>query len=151
MNRIRLLSLAAGLALLGPAGCGGGSPTLVKGKVTQGGAPVEGAQLTFFNPDGRSAQFAATSGSDGAYRLTIPAGNKFEEGDYKVTAVKYVAKGGAKIPTTEDGQPDLEQLKLSGGATNALPRQYERPDATPLRAALKRGGEVAADFELAAK
>ncbi len=148
--RARRLSAALLLSALA-AGCGGDPPTLVHGKVVQGGAPIDGVTLTFYPPDGQAADFIATTGGDGGYALAIPGPTRFKEGEYRVTAVKFAAKKGAKADADPAGGVDIEQLRVSGGAVGVLPRAYALPESTPLRATLTRGGDVTADFEVKAK
>lgn len=47
------------------------STSTVSGNVTDGGAPVEGAVVTFIANDGSNVQYEATTGADGAYAVEV--------------------------------------------------------------------------------
>lgn len=142
------LWLFTGLVSLSMAGCGGGSPTVVSGKVTKDSQPAADVQLTFYPANSNVAAFSSTSAADGSFRLEIPAETTVEAGEYKVTATKYVTKSGAKISLDADAGMDIEQLKASGNAVNALPKDYATAQNTPLKITIEPGAEVEATLDI---
>jgi len=139
-------------------GCGEseGVPTVVvTGTVTQKGAPVAGAVVSFIHSvaDGQSA-FGVTDAA-GKYSLTT---RKKDDGalpgQYKVTIAKYngptETAGGGAAPTSEGNLP----ASYTGEAApapppkNLLPAKYASPDSSGVSAAVKAGAPNTHNFEL---
>lgn len=128
------LSRIVAIAILGlmiSSGCGKPSATEINGKVTLDGQPVEGVEVQVMPIASNVAAFAGVSGADGAFKILIVPGAKFESGKYKVTATKYVAKGDTKGLAGTPGI-DVTQLRSMGLANNTLPTIYESPQQTPI-------------------
>jgi hypothetical protein len=122
-------------------GCGGSKskePIIIPGKITLNGDPLGEANLSFHpstSPD--KVAFTCSSAADGTFQLMISAETKEIDGSYRVVAKKWVAtKAGEKI--SGDGV-DLEQLRMMGQVKNSLPKKYEDPNMTALKADIKVG------------
>ena len=123
------------------AGCG--SPTAagakVSGKVLLKGAPVAGAQVTFYSAQakgGPSADYSAVTDNAGVFRLG--GGNPgwtATPGKYLVSVVKLVPKPGTKLPEPADP----EQIIASGMGKHDLPVNYADPANSKLTAELVEG------------
>lgn len=140
------------LAAVFTVGCGSDVPdfpdtAVVKGVVTQGGKPVEGATVTFIPKiEGEGAYAASgTTGSDGSYNLStfFSAASTKEgaiPGDYKVT----VTKSPPVDPNAGKGHGDPTAM----GPANVLPKQYAEANGSPLDANVKAGKENDVPLEL---
>jgi len=147
-----LLVFCGSLAVL--VGCSGNGPgnfAHVSGTVTQGGAPVEKAKITFISTtevgtSGAKEQFATETDSAGKYMLAgygkVPG---LPPGMYKVTITKLTMKAGAKLPA--EGFDTL-QLEMSGLGVNNLPKDYSDPNVTKLSATLNSGKNENVNFDL---
>jgi len=143
-----LLLLAAAL------GCskGSGSFATVSGVVTQNGAPLEQAKVTFHSTvasEGtRGTVCSAQTDSSGKYLIAMVGKDPgIPPGLYKVTVTKLEAAGGGTLP------PDFDQgqLEASGMAVNKLPKSYENPTTTKLSATLEPGKNQNVNFDLKGK
>jgi len=144
------LAQALGILLLSAAlGCsgGGGQYATVSGVVTQNGAPLDGARITFHSTvetEGkRGNSFGGLTDSSGKY-LIANVGKEpgLPPGMYKVTITKLDAKG---LPPEA---MDQGQLDASGAAKNTLPKDYENPNTTKLSVTLEPGKNVDKNFDL---
>lgn len=163
MNKITstcLLLSALALAAGCPASTENQLPTYpVTGKVTQGGAPVPGATVTF-SPvtDGIPAAFGRTDAS-GVYALsTYGTADGAAAGDYKVMVSK--SSGGtssgpavAHDPTGENtpsGPPAGHggRAARDGGSGSLLPQQYASATSTPLSTIVEKKQDNVYDIQL---
>jgi hypothetical protein len=99
----RLFAVALlGLAVAGPAGCGGSNRAAVRGKVTLDGQPLEMGRINFF-PDGENKGPAAGAVIlNGSY--SVPARNGVVVGKNRVE-IHGTRKTGKKIISAMSGQP----------------------------------------------
>jgi hypothetical protein len=160
----RWFALAVGCACLaGLIGCSGGDGSLatVSGVVTQGGAPVEGAKITFHSTvevEGKQGMsYGATTDSSGKYVISAVGKDAgMPPGLYKVTVVKYEGKGvNAPQEGIDAGQLDAMVSDsggtAKGGPVNLLPKKYARPNETDLSATLEPGKNRDVNFDLKGK
>lgn len=147
--------LVSTLVTLIPSFCGCGSSGLaglypVKGKITQGGKPLESATISFISQaDGRPA--TAVSRSDGSYELyTLDSPGAFP-GNYSVVVTKMDIP-----PETSNADAGFDasgrDLSMVDAASNAgkqsykakqlIPAKYGRPDLTPLKFDVKNTSNV---------
>ena len=148
--RIWLARAAGFVALAVAIGCSGkGSGILatVSGRVTQDGAPLDGARVTFYSTtevEGKpGGSYGALTDSNGKYLIaTVGKELGIPPGMYKVTVTKL--SGGSNLP------PDFDrgQLEAAGSAVNLLPKDYESLANTKLSATLQSGKNENVDFEL---
>jgi hypothetical protein len=138
-------------ALLATLGCGGkadsGNLATVSGVITQNGAPVDGAKVSFYSTvesGGNRDSFSATTDSSGKY-LIASVGKQpgIPPGMYKVTVTK-LTMGSTNLP------PDFDagQMEASGMAKNTLFKDYESPVTTKLSVTLEPGKNENKNFEL---
>jgi hypothetical protein len=144
----RLLSTTCVLLLVSTLGCGQATDPNrprtfpISGTVTQGGTPVEGAEVTFQPTDGSHGAVGITDAS-GKYTLTtFRSGDGAVAGDYRVTISKYdrpvvTPKSDGRIADTGD-EPEEDQ---AGGRSfgdrepkNLLPGKYARAETSGLTA-----------------
>ncbi len=152
-----LSALLLGATLLG---CGGASREgaqathKVTGKITQGGAPVADATVTF-SPTGDQPPAFGRTGTDGTYTLTTyDSGDGAAAGSYKVRITK--SDGGAGVPGPPAGHDPNNPSAFkappypgqSRGSGSVLPEQYAKDDTTPLTAVVSADGENRFDFDL---
>jgi hypothetical protein len=97
--------VAAVVALLVLAGCGGGGPAKIKGRVLENGQPVSvpgQASLVFApaGPDGKAGDkaYAAGLNPDGTFEL-VASGGEVPPGDYVVSFEVSGGKGTGDAPT----------------------------------------------------
>jgi hypothetical protein len=137
------LRLAAAIACLVAAGCGGeaddGPPVHpVSGTIFVDGAPAAGAEVVFHplaRPPAGSPTPTAVVGAEGKFRpSTRLAHDGAPAGDYALTVV-YPAP--AKL-ADDDG----------GGGTDRLKGRYGTPARTPLKATIKPGDNVLDPIEI---
>jgi len=129
-----LLSLFVGCSPHDPAGT-----VPVRGQVTYRGQPVEGATVTFADPDGKRTPGADITDAAGGYRLAVKPGN------YTVLVSKFQAAPNTQAVSMEQaagGNTSADQPK------NVLPDKYNELDASPLTCEVKSGGEIAFEVEL---
>jgi hypothetical protein len=107
------------------ASCGKSGPKLydVHGKVLYNGQPLAGAQVVFHplgTSDPTEVKPTANTAADGSFRLsTYPHGEGARLGEYTVLVTQY--------------PPDAREK----GGRNRLPKKYESPDTSPLKATVK--------------
>ncbi len=141
-ERRRQLIAAACAVALTCCGCGDGRRPVyaVHGEVrVDGQAPVH-AQVTFHPvaEDGATAVHP-TGQVDGKGRFTLTSyasGDGAPEGEYRVTVAWFLSSG----RPNDDSPP-----------ANYLPVRYARPDTTPLRAVVRKGGVELEPFQLQAQ
>jgi len=149
-----LTLLLVGLAIVGCAGGEGAGTRLathkVSGKVTQGGAPVPGATVTFSPMKNGDPGASGITDAQGMYSLTTyDANDGAVEGDYKVLVTKSapVASGPsiAHDPTGQTRSPSPSGHGGGGAAAAAagggslLPEKYARASDTPLMKTVAKG------------
>lgn len=140
---IRLMAL---LLIVVVIGCGSSSSEPVTypvtGKVTLGGAPVEGAAVSFAP---QSAELGigggtAQTGPDGTFSVTtqFDMGKSSKEGlpagEYRISVIKL---------EHQSGEPSL-----SKPPKNALPQKYASPETSDLSASIKADGDNFVDLVL---
>jgi hypothetical protein len=141
-----IVGAAACLALAAAAGCAGRhTPVPVRGVVTLGGKPVEGATVTFYLEGGDAEGRPATgqTDADGAFRLSTMGDNDGAlPGTYRVVIAKFVpGLPNLKVPdfpNTPDGQMEKDNFLARAYANTprfvtALPGPYGDAAKTPLR------------------
>jgi len=144
-----LLSLAL-VAGCGPSTAGQMKTNPVKGKVTLNGAPIAGAQITFFPLDKGVPAALGVSDAEGNYVLQTYAPNDGAvAGNYKVLVTKSAPSSGpaevAHDPTGAGGLagPPASHSGPKGGAGagggSALPEKYSKSDTSPLSTSVKEG------------
>lgn len=123
------LCLATPLLLV--LGCGPSGPQTyaVKGKVTIGGAPAAGVQVTFQpkTPDGTLETAGGTSGDDGSYTLYTGVQGKpgAMAGMYVVTLAKSMDEAGAEAGYMSD------EGGAQGGADTSADPNTEASEGIP--------------------
>ena len=141
-KRIFLLLSVLGFVLI-VAGCGSGNPETVKvsGTVTLNAAPVEGATVAFFHPDGGQPARGVTDAS-GAFTLTtFELGDGAVVGQHKV-AVSKIDESAQKAPRgSEELDTPTSNADLSETAKHLLPVQYSSPSTSGLTVDVKKGLE----------
>jgi hypothetical protein len=158
----RLLS-ATCVLLLGPTlGCGQATDpnrprtVPISGTVTQGGTPVEGAEVTFESTGGSHSAVGITD-AGGKYRLTTFRSNDGAvAGDYRVTIAKYdrpviSPKSDGRIADTGDEPEEAQAAGRTFGDTalkNLLPGKYARAETSGLTATVDKSGQKTFDFQL---
>lgn len=137
---------AALLLLAVAVGCGSGSSEPVTypvtGKVTIGGAPVTGADVSFVPQSADLGIGGATAhtGADGTFSVTVPfdLGKSSKEGlpagDYRIFVIKL---------EQQSGPPSL-----SKPPKNTLHQKYASPDTSNLSATVKADGENFVELKL---
>jgi hypothetical protein len=143
-----LLAVITLMSGCGSSGLAGLYP--VKGKITQGGKPLDNATISFISQtDGRPA--TAVSKSDGSYELyTLDSPGAFP-GSYSVVVMKMdisPESSNADAGFDASGQ-DLSMVeaasnagKQSYKAKQLIPAKYGRPDSTPLKFEVKNTSNV---------
>jgi len=147
----RWLVRTAGFAALVTAlGCSQGDSNLatVSGEVTQNGAPVEGAKVTFHSTvevEGKKGQsYSATTDSSGKYLLaSVGKEQGIPPGMYKVTITKLEMKSANLPPDFDQGQ-----IEASGMGQNIMPKNYELLATTKLSVTLEAGKNTDKNFDL---
>ncbi|WP_428305885.1 carboxypeptidase-like regulatory domain-containing protein [Lacipirellula sp.] len=134
------------LILAVAVGCGSGSSEPVTypvtGKVTIGGAPVAGADVTFVpqSADLGIGGATAQTGPDGSFNVKVmyDLGKSSKEGlpagDYRVFVIKLEQPSGPP--------------SLSKPPKNTLPQKYASPDTSNLSATVKADGENLVELKL---
>lgn len=134
----------------------------VTGVVTLGGAPVEGATVTFVNTTGMAPGEQVTGRSSvgrtdqsGRFELTtFESGDGAVPGEYTVTVTKYEVQvtggGGTTTDVTEEGgslegesytAPGEDDSANDDTATNLLPEKYASAKSSGLTVTVKADGE----------
>jgi hypothetical protein len=147
MTTLRPLVLLTALFALG---CGGGDTPIypdtvqVTGTVTQGGKPVDGANVQFAPPrqlGGGANVFAAsaTTGPDGKYTLSTYFSPSLTSegalpGQYNVAVTKI-----PPATATASAHGDAHSESDAPPPQNLLPKQYASPETTPLKATVEPG------------
>jgi hypothetical protein len=150
----RTPAVAAGLAALFIAGCGG--LVGVEGVVTVDGRPVDKGTLVFFAPLGDTRPAEALVQDEGRYRLRT--GDQFGvmPGEYKVTisnAHNFVEMPWQASPDNPNDplwlayDRKLQALRNRPPAKGMLPWSYATLDTTPLRWKVPDDGRQA-DFAI---
>ncbi|MDG3007684.1 hypothetical protein [Paludisphaera mucosa] len=169
LRRLGFAPLAAALALAG-LGCGEDlgyqlpvHPT--SGKVAWKGEPVKGAFVRFHPVDPRSVQpppgeqgppiaLTTATEADGTFVMSsYYADDGVPAGDYVVTVTPAGAAIEAAAPGEEDAGPhpdDLAPAERKNAAWPTFARLYRDPATSPLKAAVKPGGENRFTFDLSA-
>lgn len=120
----------AALVLLGLiVGCGDAADTAaVSGQVTVAGKPLPEGAISFFPADG-SRPVATTVDAEGAYKVSLPAG------DYTV-----VVQASTKLPEGwQEGDPLPPQPVR-------VPPAYGQPTTSPLSLTVEAGASLERDF-----
>ena len=159
MNGKAVVVLLAVSAVAAFSGCGsdksGREATCeVSGKVTFGGAPLEGATVSFFPGAGQRSAMGITD-SEGEYVLTTyEYGDGAMPGPYRVSIRKSVPKK----PATESSHDAYASGKIDGSAmhdakkeddsNSAIPEHYSNPDDSGFVADVKAEGENRVDLAL---
>ena len=108
-------------------GCGGGTNVPVvkaRGKVTQGGLPLDSATLIFAPTDGGKLVGTALSSSDGTFEITMNNQAGALPGNYKVMVTKYIHSA----PRLEPG----EHAETPGSSKLLTPERYSKLESTDL-------------------
>jgi len=132
--RLTLATLAFAAALIGLAGCSGGSAKggKVSGKVLLGGQPVAGTVYFTGGGEGKDKkEYTSPIGADGQYQISnIP------KGDYKIS-VKGMP--GANVPGANEAKgPEGKDLPALPGADKTKPpgvpppEKYANPETSGL-------------------
>lgn len=138
------------LLLLLTVGCGSSEkgPELVpySGIVSLDGQPLSDAVITFHPQEsGQNGAFGQTNES-GEFTLTSGKRPGIIPGSYKVTISRIVAKDGATV-NPEEGM-DIEQLMMSGQASESIPEKYSNLQQTQLTAEITESPDTPPSFEL---
>ncbi|QDU37070.1 hypothetical protein Mal4_13730 [Maioricimonas rarisocia] len=138
------------LLVLLTVGCGSSEkgPELVpySGIVSLDGQPLPDAVITFHPQEaGKNGAFGQTNES-GEFTLTSGKKPGIIPGSYKVTISRIVAKDGASV-SPEEGM-DIEQLMMSGQASESIPEKYSSPQQTQLTADITESPDTPPSFEL---
>lgn len=120
-----------------------------KGKVTQGGAPLAGATITFSPTSGGRAA-SATTDENGEFALTtLTAGDGAMPGDYAVTVTKtetigkeYTEEEANEYYSKHQTQPPAPEVK------NVVDKKYASPATSGLAATVPDGGISDLSFEV---
>jgi hypothetical protein len=99
------------LAVLGLAGCGGGSRVPVTGSVSFNGEPVDNGSISFIAADAAAGGEAVNAGGDikdGKYSIAADRGPK--PGKYKVE-IYWNKKTGRTVPTPGDAAVPMPETK----------------------------------------
>lgn len=133
------------------------------GYVTLDGEPVEGASIVFAPADGKTHAAKALSDSSGYFSLdAFPSKTGAVPGDYKILVTKTMETKGGTPP------PDSPAAKLSESAmkegmahaqedseevhwVNVLPKKYNNPNTSGLKATIPEGGTSDLNLELTSK
>lgn len=145
------------LAAVVSCGCGDGAPNRdpvykVRGKVTYKGAPVGGADLTFYNDETKRSAFGRTSDS-GEYELTtFSANDGAVAGKHAVTIVQVPVPPTlptlAPVESEEYAPPELNTSTDPVLPKSTLPEKYASPNTSGLIAVVNAEGENVVDFDL---
>jgi len=148
--RRRFLIVCTVITLI-PLGCSGGAGKIklapVKGKVTMGDKPVEGAVVTF-NMDGAPRAAVGETDAEGNYRLTM-----FDKDDGAVIGQNVVLITNAEAPVTPTSPEDYGKAMGIGGAAppkttkSFVPAKYADAKKALLKVNVKEGANVH-DFKL---
>jgi predicted small lipoprotein YifL len=131
----RLRHLTAAALLVGLAGCRDAPPATypVTGRLTIRGQPVAGADLWFFESDGRAPGMArpyATTDADGRFRLsTYGMNDGAPAGEYRV-AVSWKGPLRGIPPDQRDAMPELLPPRFSDASTSGIRVQIEPEENT---------------------
>lgn len=130
---------AAAIAL---AGCGGGLPASVSGRVTLDGQPLTTGLVTFLPVASGPAAYGPV-GPDGRYSIQTGGTSGLDPGDYIVTVAANAPPAAAPPPS---GGPKYAEPML----LLVTPRRYATKETSPLKATVKPGGQTL-DFQLESK
>ena len=163
LNRtFRLATVATALCFVG---CSSEIPTYpVSGTVTQNGAPVEGAAVTFV-PDAGGDSAVGITDANGVYSLKTKTRDGALAGSYKVAVAKYEgdyepSEGNAEpaadpyditneYPDDYDEAKETEKAAL-GSSSNLLPERYADAAKSELTATVAEEDNTF-DFDLEKK
>lgn len=148
--RFQIAAWLIAVLVLAFAGCSGSGPIntdSVEGKITLGGAPVEGANV-MFSPvtEGKGNPAYATTDAQGHYQLQTQqgaAGAGTTPGEYKVTISKVVMVATGKMTKTPEGESEKVTQP-----EDVLPLKYKFQKDTPLTASVEAGKANVFDFNL---
>lgn len=144
--------LAAAAVVLAAAGCGKGGqvdgrPTVVpvSGKVLRNGQPVDGARVTFFNPQANTTAYG-TTGPDGVFTLSTFGDKDGGAPGTNRVAVRKVemiskAKEGFDYGASSEVPPEPEERWHT-------PKRYGKADTSGLTADVTESGPNDFTFEL---
>jgi hypothetical protein len=152
----RTAALVAVVPLFAMAGCSGGKGSgtfaTVSGVVTQDGAPLDGAKVSFYSTvdvDGKKSAYGALTDSTGKYLIAAVGKDPgIPPGMYKVTITKPAVKGGNLPPDYDAAQAEAAALTSGSPATIAALKDYENPNTTKLSVTLQPGKNENVDFRL---
>lgn len=148
--RFQIAAWLIAVLVLAFAGCSGSGPIntdSVEGKITLGGAPVEGANVMFTPAtEGQGSPAYATTDAQGHYQLQTlqgAPGAGTTPGQYKVTVSKVeMVKTGETTKTPEGKDEEVTEPK------EVLPLKYKFLQDTPLTASVEAGKANVFDFDL---
>jgi hypothetical protein len=130
----RLGSLSLVAMTFAAAGCGGGSGCNVSGKITLGGEPLKGGQISFVSTKGNV--MTANLGDDGAYTL-----DGLTPGEMTVLIFSPppppVAPGGQAGEGTRKKLSSAQGAPAGGG--QKVPEKYSDAATSDLKCTLKAG------------
>ncbi|MHB0954906.1 MAG: carboxypeptidase-like regulatory domain-containing protein [Pirellulaceae bacterium] len=147
MARTGLLLIVGAVVGIAVGGCSKSSLSglePVKGTVTKGGQPLEGANVTF-HPAGTTGIRAATGVTDaaGVFTLTtLQPGDGAMPGNYNVTIGKTETIG--KLMTQEEGNAYYQKYQKPPPipeTKNLVDMKYSHPVNSGLKASVKKGEE----------
>jgi hypothetical protein len=152
----RILFVLTGLAagFCGLLGCGPEGVSLegvvpVSGTVTQGGAPLEGAAVTFAPTDGGRTASGLTDENGEFVLTTLQPGDGAMPGSYKVAITKketvgkeYTEEEANEYYNKHQKQPPAPEIK------NLLDEKYADPETSGLTADVPEGGVSDLKFDM---
>ncbi|MEZ6064555.1 MAG: carboxypeptidase-like regulatory domain-containing protein [Planctomycetaceae bacterium] len=155
MSLLKWLLIGAVMTPLAGCGSSSGKPAddvyPVTGRLTLGGKPVEGADLTFFNSAENRTAFGRTD-ADGNYQLTtFTANDGAVAGEYVVTIMKGLPAPTVETPDVESAAyvpPGMHQSTDPTPPKNSFPAMYADQASSGLKATVKSEGENVVNFEL---
>jgi hypothetical protein len=125
----------------------------VEGVVLQKGQPVEGATVTFMQPDGKNSSVGKTD-SQGHFTLTTVRGSQGAvPGPYQVSIVKFEASTAAPAAGTSDKDyvpptPGAAIPTAPAAPKNLLPAKFSNPTTSGLLATVKETPENKFEFSV---
>ncbi|QDU37985.1 hypothetical protein Mal4_23040 [Maioricimonas rarisocia] len=145
---MRCFCLVLALMVTGCSSSPDDAPELVEytGVVTLDGQPL-GDAVVMFHPTQPGLNGAAgQTNADGEFSLVTGNRSGVTPGNYKVTVSRIVTKDGSPV-STDEGM-DIEQLRMSGDASESIPDKYSALEQTQLTADITDSPETPPSFEL---